>query len=67
MREVPLSSALDELIVQMRDGEVPNLGRFCGYCRMPLVPHAASCPTLGTDVVELPPREKIQPKEGESR
>ena len=25
-------------IARVRDGEVPGLGRFCGYCCMPLPP-----------------------------
>lgn len=57
--DVPYSTALDEMIAQVRAGEAPNLGRFCGYCCTPLSSAAPGCPTCGTDVVKLPPREKI--------
>ena len=58
-RDVPFSLALDELIAQIRAGEAPNLGRFCGYCCTPLGSGAQSCPTCGTEVRELATREKI--------
>ena len=58
-RDVPFSTALDELIAQVRAGEAPNLGRFCGYCCTPLASTAPSCPTCKTKIVDLPTREKI--------
>ena len=35
-RDVPFSTELDELIAEIRAGNAPNLGRFCGYCCAPL-------------------------------
>ncbi len=58
-RAVPFSSALDELIAEVRGGHAPNLGRFCGYCYTPLDSQRAVCPTCATAVAETPPREKI--------
>ena len=58
-REVPFSTALDELIAEVREGNAPNLGRFCGYCSTPLTPQDGVCPTCATETAALAPREKI--------
>jgi hypothetical protein len=58
-REVPFSSALDELIAAIRKGDAPNLGRFCGYCCTPLRKRDETCPTCSTSEREAAPREKI--------
>lgn len=58
-REVPFSAALDKLIAEVRQGNAPNLGRFCGYCATPLTPAAERCPTCTTETETVAPREKI--------
>ena len=58
-REVPFSAALDKLIAEVRQGNAPNLGRFCGYCATPLTPAAERCPTCATETEAVAPREKI--------
>ncbi len=35
-RDVPFSSELDEMIAEIRAGNAPNIGRFCGFCCAPL-------------------------------
>ncbi len=57
--DVPFSTALDELIAEVREGNAPNLGRFCGYCSTPLTPQDGVCPTCATETAALAPREKI--------
>lgn len=57
--EVPFSEALDEMIAEVRAGNAPNLGRFCGYCYTPLDSKRERCPTCGTSARETPTREKI--------
>ena len=56
---VPFSEALDAMIAEVRAGNAPNLGRFCGYCYTPLESKRDRCPTCGTTVAETAPREKI--------
>lgn len=57
--DVPFSEALDEMIAEVRAGNAPNLGRFCGYCYTPLERERGVCPTCDTAVTEVPPRDKI--------
>ena len=57
-REVPFSDELDQLIAEIRKGEAPNLGRFCGRCCAPLG-DADSCSTCGEHVGATEPVEKI--------
>ena len=57
-REVPFSSELDELIAEIRAGNAPNLGRFCGYCSAPLGDRD-SCSTCGAEIADTPPLDKI--------
>ena len=56
---MPFSETLDELIAEVRAGNAPNLGRFCGYCYTPLEPQGSVCSTCATSVTQTPPREKI--------
>lgn len=58
-RDVPFSESLDEMIAEVRSGNAPNLGRFCGYCYTPLESKRKLCPTCGTSVQDMPTREKI--------
>ena len=62
-REVPFSTELDELIAEVRAGNAPNLGRFCGYCCAPLgveQAHAAQrCGVCGESTERTPAVDKI--------
>lgn len=57
-REVPFSSELDELIAEIRAGNAPNLGRFCGYCSAPMGENEA-CSTCGVETADTAPSDKI--------
>ena len=57
--DVPFSEALDAMIAEVRAGNAPNLGRFCGYCYTPLDPGREVCPTCGTSADAVPVRDKI--------
>ena len=57
-RAVPFSRELDELIHEIRAGEAPNIGRFCGYCCAPLG-RASSCEVCGESASRTAPLEKI--------
>lgn len=57
-RDVPFSDELDQLIAEIRKGEAPNLGRFCGRCCAPLG-DADSCRTCGEPVGATEPVGKI--------
>ena len=58
-RDVPFSPSLDELIADIRSGQAPNLGRFCGYCCTPLGADSQRCATCDTRIDDVPPRSKI--------
>ena len=58
-RTVPYSNALDEMIAEVRAGNAPNLGRFCGYCCTPLRKRMDVCPSCETSVDVVPARDKI--------
>ena len=57
--DVPFSEALDQMIAEVRAGNAPNLGRFCGYCYTPLDQGRDICPTCTTTVDAVPARDKI--------
>ena len=57
-RAVPFSRELDELIHEIRAGEAPNIGRFCGYCCAPLG-RMSSCEVCGESASRTAPLEKI--------
>ncbi len=57
-RQVPFSSELDELIAEIRAGNAPNIGRFCGYCSAPLG-QLDSCAVCGETTDRTPSVDKI--------
>ena len=57
-REVPFSSDLDRLIHEIRAGEAPNIGRFCGYCCAPLG-NRSDCEVCGEHTTSTAPLDKI--------
>ena len=57
-RAVPFSDELDQLIAAIRNGEAPNLGRFCGRCSAPLG-ELDACSVCGEEVSETEPAGKI--------
>lgn len=57
-REVPFSSELDEMIAEIRAGNAPNIGRFCGYCSAPLG-DTESCGVCGETTDRTPAVDKI--------
>ena len=57
-REVPFSTELDELIAEIRAGNAPNIGRFCGYCSAPLG-ELDACGVCGETVDRTPAADKI--------
>lgn len=57
-REVPFSSELDEMIAEIRAGNAPNIGRFCGYCSAPLG-ELESCGVCGEQTDRTPAVDKI--------
>ena len=57
-RDVPFSAELDELIAEIRSGNAPNLGRFCGYCSAPLG-DADRCGVCGETTRDTPAADKI--------
>lgn len=57
-REVPFSRELDELIHEIRAGDAPNIGRFCGYCCAPLG-RASRCEVCGETAAQTEPLDKI--------
>ena len=57
-REVPFSSDLDRLIHEIRAGEAPNIGRFCGYCCAPLGKRS-DCEVCGEHTTSTAPLDKI--------
>ena len=57
-REVPFSRDLDELIHEIRAGNAPNIGRFCGYCSAPLG-QLERCDLCGEPESRTPAVDKI--------
>ena len=62
-RDVPFSSDLDQLIAEIRAGNAPNIGRFCGYCCAPLGAEpddvAQTCGVCGESTEQTPAVDKI--------
>lgn len=51
--EIPVfSPRLDEIIAAMVKGDIPNVGRFCGYCYTPVAKRAESCAHCARPVAE---------------
>lgn len=57
-RDVPFSAELDEMIAEIRAGNAPNIGRFCGYCSAPLG-QEDSCGVCGETTDLTPAVDKI--------
>ena len=57
-RDVPFSAELDEMIAEIRAGNAPNIGRFCGYCSAPLG-QEDSCGVCGETTDRTPAVDKI--------
>ncbi|MDP9236092.1 MAG: hypothetical protein M3P30_01610 [Chloroflexota bacterium] len=58
--DIPIfSERLDELMAAMLKGEVPNAGRFCGYCYTPLAQKSAVCTHCAHSADDVPPVAKI--------
>lgn len=57
-RDVPFSSELDEMIAEIRAGNAPNIGRFCGYCCAP-IGELESCAVCGETTERTPAVDKI--------
>ncbi len=56
---VPLfSPRLDEILDGIRNGEIPNAGRFCGYCFTPVAERDV-CPHCGRSAADAPPAASI--------
>ncbi len=61
--ELPVfSPRLDEILGLMIKGEIPNVGRFCGYCYSPLAKGEERCNHCGRARDEYPPVAKIPPE-----
>ncbi len=60
IQDIPVfSPRLDELMAAMLKGDVPNVGRFCGYCYTPLGKNAAGCLHCARRVSDYSPLLKI--------
>ncbi len=58
--DIPVfSPRLDEIMAAMIKGQIPNVGRFCGYCYTPVGKRQDACPHCGRSVSEYPPLAKI--------
>jgi hypothetical protein len=53
------SERLEEHIVGLTRGEVPNAGRFCGYCYTPMSVDARTCAHCNTPTEATPPVDAI--------
>jgi hypothetical protein len=56
------SERLDEIMGLMVKGEIPNVGRFCGYCYTPLAKGDERCAHCGRSRAEYAPVAKIPPE-----
>ncbi|MSQ61550.1 MAG: zinc ribbon domain-containing protein [Dehalococcoidia bacterium] len=56
---IPISPRLEEVAVQIRKGQAPNSGRFCGNCYTPLAADRDGCGYCGASVRERPPVERV--------
>ena len=58
--ELPVfSPRLNEIMALMIGGQIPNVGRFCGYCYTPLGKDDAACGHCGRSRGEYAPVAKI--------
>ena len=58
--ELPVfSPRLDEVMELMIKGEIPNVGRFCGYCYTPVAKKSDACTHCGRSTAECPTVDKI--------
>jgi hypothetical protein len=53
------SERLDEIMALMIKGELPNIGRFCGYCYTPVTKTATECAHCGRRTADIAPVDKI--------
>jgi hypothetical protein len=53
------SPRLDEIMGMMINGEIPNVGRFCGYCYTPIGKDDKLCAHCGHRRTEYAPLDKI--------
>jgi hypothetical protein len=53
------SPRLDEIMALMLKGEIPNVGRFCGYCYTPVAKNHQACAHCGTSIATHPPTGKL--------
>ena len=58
--DIPIfSPRLDEIMALMIKGEIPNVGRFCGYCYSPVGKNETACGHCGTTTAERSTVAKI--------
>lgn len=58
--DIPVfSPRLDEIMAAMIKGDIPNVGRFCGYCYTPVGKRQEACPHCATAVSDVPTLAKI--------
>jgi hypothetical protein len=56
------SERLDEIMGMMLKGEIPNVGRFCGYCYTPLARGEERCAHCDRTRADYAPVAKIPPE-----
>lgn len=60
--DIPVfSGRLDEIMALMLKGEIPNVGRFCGYCYTPVSKRQEECTHCGRATAEYAPVSKLPP------
>ena len=59
MAEPALSPRLRDLVGQILKGDIPNLGRFCGYCYAPLGPQEQGCGHCHRSALQQPPVSRL--------
>ncbi len=58
--DIPVfSPRLDEIMAAMIKGDIPNVGRFCGYCYTPIGKRTDACAHCGRTAAEYAPEPKI--------
>jgi hypothetical protein len=60
VREV-FSSRLETFLDELKEGETPNSGTFCGYCYNPMPPEQAVCDHCGRDRASTPAANTVPP------
>jgi hypothetical protein len=53
------SERLEAFLAELREGETPNSGTFCGHCLNPLPPGFASCDHCGATLSEVGPLASV--------